>query len=121
MSNNEKPKPRIVIELQEDNSLVLISFINGCQQRETLKEGILGMQIEDALFDQRQRHTDQAKRAERLAAEKADKLHKQVWQISAASRGQGVAFANRVIGPIAVNRKENPSAKNLPLVGADLL
>lgn len=108
----ETPKPRIVLELQPDGSYTIISFVNGSQVSEAIQPGGLIHQVRDALQEQRNRHTNAAARAARLAAERADKLHKQVWQISAATPGQGVAFANRVIGPIPVNKRENPSAKN---------
>ena len=112
MSNLEKPKPRIVIELQDDGAWHIISFANGAQQREAILPGLVEFQIRDALAEQRNRHTAAAERAAQRQQDEAAKLHRKVWQISADSRGQGVAFANRVIGPIPVNRRENPSAKD---------
>jgi hypothetical protein len=121
MADQEIPKPRIILELQEDGSYSIISFINGAQVRETIQPGLLEFQVRDALAQQANRHRNAAERKLRADAAKADQLHRKVWSVSAASRGQGEAFANRVIGPIAVDRRSNPSAKDVKFNLIDLL
>jgi hypothetical protein len=118
---SEKPKARIVIEQNDDGTWAIISFVNGAQQVEQIQPGLLEFQVRDALQEQVNRHRNAAERAARLAAEKAEKLHRKVWTISAATPGQGTAFANRVIGPIPVDRRSNPSAKDKVLNPMDLL
>lgn len=112
MPNLEKPKPRIVIEQNDDGTWDIISFINGAQVRERIQVFQMEYQVRDALAEQANRHRNLAERAQRRAQDEAAKLHRKVWQISAATPGQGTAFANRVIGPIPVDRRSNPSAKD---------
>ena len=125
MANLEKPKPRIVIELQDDGAWHIISFLAGAQVREAILPGLVEFQVRDALQEQRNRHAAAAERAARKAQEDAAKLHRKVWFQTAygvdGNRGQGESFANKFVGPIKVNRKENPSAKDKVFNPMDLL
>ncbi len=96
---SEIARPRLVMEMQDDGTIVAEIYLNGQRQRVALTRGMEGMQARELLsrvVNDRQRQAERA-----LAKREAEELsrHRRVWTHCAEAPGQGVGFANRVIGP----------------------
>lgn len=93
-------RPRIILELAPDGTLIAENYINGQRTRQALLRGWELDDIRTILTMQNWAMAEEVKR-KAAAAEAADiARHRRVWQTSAATRGQGIDFANRVIGPL---------------------
>lgn len=119
-----KPKPRIILEMQPDGTLIVESYTNGARSRETLYRGFEMVAIMDELNRQK---TLIESAAERKAVEQERReaaLHRRVWHGVAGgtstSRGHGVAFANKTVGPLSRTPKE-PKPAPISYATADLL
>jgi hypothetical protein len=100
MTDQTKPRPRVILEQQDDGSLVLEYYINGNRTRETLSRGFEMIAVRDALAFQARDIVAAAERKQIMHDIEAAARHRRVWQIAASRTNQGVEFANRVIGPI---------------------
>ena len=109
MIDSDALKPRIVVELLADGSIAIEQWINGSRKRETYAE-ISAYDIRAALAEQKAFIENAAERKAQAQAKAEAELHRKVWRISASTPGQGVAFANKMIGP----QDYNPSAKPNP-------
>lgn len=121
-----KPRPRIIIEMQDDGTLVIESYTNGQRSREVTYRGFEMVAIREEL-DRQRRQIDNAAEEKRLRLEREEAArHRRVWNQTAFghannSRGFGIAFANKTIGPIGRTPKEPTVPTDAVVASVDLL
>lgn len=119
-----KPKPRVIVELQDDGSIVIESYHQGSRSRDHVAAYFCEVAVMDALRLQK-RLLDNAAEAKRLRQEKEEAArHRRVWWGVAAgtgqSRGHGIAFANKTVGVISRTPKA-PAEPKPDYATADLI
>ena len=115
--------PRLILEAAPDGTLSAEFYINGARSRVKLEHGFELAEIKGILADLRADIAAEARRkVERQAAEDAAR-HRRVYWHSVNARGQGRAFADRVIGrPDGIGgAKPAPAAKSALLADASLV
>lgn len=120
-----KPKPRVIVELQDDGSIVIESYHQGSRSRDHVSRYFAGNALLDAL-DYQKRLIDNAAEEKRLRQEREEaKRHRRVWTGVAygtsTSRGHGIAFANKTVGRISRTPKEPTVPSDAILATADLI
>jgi hypothetical protein len=97
-----------MIEQREDGTMVLEYYVNGTRSQEVLFPGAEMSIIREAFAHQRRVAESYAERKAQLAELEEQKRHRRVWTHAAYARGQGVEFANRVIGPLVKKTPKMP-------------
>ena len=115
--------PRLILEAGADGALSAEFYINGARSRVKLEHGFELVEIKGILADLQADIAAEARRkAERQAAEEQAR-HRRVYWHSVNARGQGRAFADRVIGrPDGIaGAKPAPAAKAALVADASLV
>jgi hypothetical protein len=92
------PKPRVIVELQPDGTLVMEYYTNGQRSRDTLTLGFEAFEIKDQLRNQAQHLATAAERKAAALAEAASRRHNQAWRYVATNHG--IEFANRTVNGV---------------------
>ena len=116
-----QPKPRIIVELQPDGSLVMESYVDGNRKRLELQLGFEAFEIKEELRTIARRNLAQAERKAAAKREMENKRHSQVWRYVAENHGVG--FANRTVNGTKSSKlhakvdekpqKANPTVKEM--------
>lgn len=120
-----KPKPRIIVELQDDGSIIIESYHQGSRFRDHVSRYFTGNAVLDALSHQKNL-LDNAAEEKRIRQEREEAArHRRVWNNVAFghsnnSRGFGIAFANKTVGVISRTPKE-PKEPAAPVATLDLI
>ena len=116
--SNAKPKPRLIVEQQDDGTLVIEIYVNGSRSRRTVTFGFEAFEIKEALAEQKRAIDAQAARKARELEEAAQRRHNQVW--SYVAQNHGVGFANKTVNGVnslaqraRVDQKERPEQPTL--------
>jgi hypothetical protein len=94
-----KPKPRLIVEQQDDGTLVLELYINGSRSRRNVTFGFEAFEIKEALAEQKRSIEAQAARKAQELELAAQRRHSQVW--SYVAQNHGVGFANKTVNGVS--------------------
>lgn len=95
-------RPRVIVELKPDGTLVLEQYLDGQRQQMPLPLGFELFEIREALRAQVRRHESAQERKARAKEEAETRRHSQVWRYVAENHGIG--FANRTINGVASSK-----------------
>lgn len=115
------PRPRIIVELQTDGTLIAECYLNGSRLRENLNRGFELFEIKEMLVRIDNNIKSAAERKAEALAEKEKARHGTVWRYVAENHGVG--FANRTVNGVnslkrnakveAKAKKPNPELKEM--------
>lgn len=101
-------KPRIILEQQDDGTIVIEHYINGARTRVPVAQGMLNWEIAGALGEQRNNLMAQRERQEAKRKQEEIDRHNRVYTWTAEAHG--VAFANRTVGIAKTRIEQKPKA-----------
>jgi hypothetical protein len=114
--NASSLRPRLIVELQPDNTLRVETVINGQRHQECLWPGDEIYTIRSILQDMKRAIDAEAERKAALRAAEENSRHRRVWRNVAADHGE--LFANKTVGKIASASRLKP---DMDLATEDLL
>jgi hypothetical protein len=103
-------KPRIVIELQDDGTLMAEFYVNGARCREYITRGLEAQDLRNYLAVAADQLAATRKREAETEAAQAAALHRRNYFYAAHARHLGVECADRVITRPAGVRTAKPAA-----------